>query len=118
MSKRALDRTEIEEETESEERSYRFEDNEHLVSVATKRSIFFPWFSPLQKHWLLYSQGGLAARLRVSRVIVCCTSSWASASRHYSIYVERDGLTAILKIKFMDVLYSFWIRQWFFILCS
>jgi hypothetical protein len=41
MSKRALDRTEIEEETESEERSYRFEDNEHLVSVATKRSIFF-----------------------------------------------------------------------------
>jgi hypothetical protein len=50
MSKRALDRTEIEEETESEERSYRFEDNEHLVSVATKRSIFFLG-SPLQKHW-------------------------------------------------------------------
>jgi hypothetical protein len=106
MSKRALDRTEIEEETESEERSYRFEDNEHLVSVATKRSIFFLG-SPLQKHWLLYSQGGLAARLRVSRVIVCCTSSWASASRQYSIYIERDGLTVVLKIKFMDVLYIF-----------
>jgi hypothetical protein len=85
MSKRALDRTEIEEETESEERSYRFEDNEHLVSVATKKEkYFFPCFPPLQKHWLLYSQG--RSRCQTARKSSSCVLHIkASASRHLYI---------------------------------
>jgi hypothetical protein len=40
------------------------------------------------------------------------------ASRHYGTYIGRDGLTAVLRIKIMKVLYVPWIRQWFSILCN
>jgi hypothetical protein len=40
----------------------------------------------------------------------------SSASRHYGTYTRRGGLTAILRIKLMEVLYVPWIMQWFSIL--
>jgi hypothetical protein len=41
-----------------------------------------------------------------------------TASRHYGTYTRRGGLTAVLRIKLMEVLYVPWIRQWLSILCS
>jgi hypothetical protein len=40
----------------------------------------------------------------------------SSASRHYGTYTRRGGLTAILRIKLMEVLYVPWSMQWFSIL--